>query len=138
MNYSPIYPDKNNFNEIINKNRNEFFRVFAEKFFHEEFWSELKINTDQKTAFIVGFYTVIESRCNTSSEETAKLVYNSIKDKCQVKETFDEFLVILKKMKLKCAKKGLIPFIKTNIEKNFEVFESLYALYEEKYAPKLL
>tara|TARA_Y100000816_G_C25729993_1_gene384496 strand:+ start:102 stop:518 length:417 start_codon:yes stop_codon:yes gene_type:complete len=137
MNYSPIYPDKNNFNDKINKNRNDFFKVFAEKFFHVDFWSELKINSDQKTAFIVGFYTVIESRCNTNSDETAKLVYNSIKEKCQVQETFDEFMLILEKMKLKCATKGLIPFIKTNIEKNFEVFESLYALYEEKYAPKL-
>ena len=138
MIYNPIYPNQNNFSEIINKNRSEFFRVFAEKFFHEEFWHEAKALSDQNVAFIIGFYTVIEERCNTKNKNTAELVFNSIKDKCHVHETLDEFQVIIEKMKYKCAKKGLVPFVKTNIQKNFELFESLYAMYEEKYAPKLL
>ena len=123
--------------EIIDKNKDNYFYKFADKFFGENAWISAKSNDDASIAFIVAFYTVIQSRCNANDDVASRIVYNSMKKKCNINENYDEFKKILEKFKLKSAAKGLIPFVKTKIEKNFEVFEQLYAMYEMKYVPML-
>ena len=125
------------YSEVIDRNKDKYFLDFAEKFFGEYIWLNAKSKDDTSTAFIVAFYTVIQSRCSADDSTSAKIVYKSMKQKCNITENYYEFKKVLEELKLKSASKGLIPFVKTNIEKQFEVFEQLYSMYEIKYAPML-
>ena len=116
----------------IYERRHEFYLNFANKFFTEEFWGEVLVDEKIACVYLCAFYSAIKNRCNTSVKETSEIVYNSLKSKCLKNQTYEDFYKILNKHNLKLGFKANIPFLNSELKKQFESFEYLYLSYERK------
>ena len=99
--------------EIIDKNKDSYFYKFADKFFGENAWTSAKSNDDASIAFIVAFYTVIQSRCNANDDVASRIVYNSMK---KIPEDFTS--VCARKFSGICNEKYFL----VRMRENFHIF----------------
>ena len=110
--------------------RHEFFKRFGDEFFHEEFW--IKVSQNQDTFFdatLCAFYSMVKARCDIDDNETSKIVFNSMKDKCKNFPSYDDFKQILDE---KLDETGSNSFSDEGIEKGMKAFEMLYMQWELK------
>ena len=121
-----------NFIPSVYERRDWYFLNFANKFFGKNFWNKVLDEDKVSCIFLCAFYTIVQTRCNLSKEETLRIIYNSLKEKFFTNETFEDFCIIFKKYNNKFGLKGLIPFFNSDIKKTFDNFEFLYLKYEEK------
>tara|TARA_Y100000992_G_scaffold298033_1_gene262551 strand:+ start:977 stop:1369 length:393 start_codon:yes stop_codon:yes gene_type:complete len=118
------------FIQSIYDKKDEFFKRFGNEFFDKEFW--VKLNQEQNTYFdatLCGFYNMVKARCDTDDNETSKIVYNSMKDKCKKFPSFKNFKKILDE---KLNETGSSSFSNDEIEKGMKAFEMLYMQWEVK------
>ena len=64
--------------ETIYLKRHEYFLNFANSFFTKEFWDQILQDHNPSCGFLSAFYTMVQARCDTSKEETSKIVFNSL------------------------------------------------------------
>ena len=110
--------------------RHEFFKRFGDEFFNEDFW--IKLIQNQGAIFeatLCAFYTMVKARCDIGDNETSKIVFNSMKDKCKNFPSFDDFKKILDE---KLNETGSSSFSNDEIEKGMKAFEMLYMQWELK------
>ena len=79
------------FEQSIYDKRNEFYKKFANEFFHKDFWKKVKEQDLQDCCFLCQFYKVIKFRCDTDDNETSKIAFDSMKKKCLGSLKYEKF-----------------------------------------------
>ncbi len=116
--------------ETIYLKRHEYFLNFANSFFTKEFWDQILQDHNPSCGFLSAFYTMVQARCDTSKEETSKIVFNSLKEKCLKNESYEGFIKVLDKNLKKMGAISIFPFFNRDLKKAFKSFELLYMQYE--------
>ena len=121
------------FNESINKDRENYFRYFAQKLFGDLFWVHVQSEQELSCHFLLAFHTLISNTCSLEKEDAMIIVYNSlIGDKLLFMLEVPDFKIYFEKEYTKFGKLSLIPFLNRKIKKNFQAFDDLYHMYETK------
>lgn len=121
------------YNISIDKDRDNYFRYFAQKFFGDLFW--FNVQTEEKTSsiFLLAFHTLILKTCELDKDTSLIIVYNSLFGKrISFNPDFDEFQIIFDKINSKFGKVSIIPLLNRNLKKTFESFEDMYHMFETK------
>ena len=63
------HPNINQFSKTIYLQRYEYFKFFAESYFHNSFWEDILKREKKSTNKLIAFFYLINHKCNTDKLE---------------------------------------------------------------------
>lgn len=125
------HPNINQFSETIYLQRYEYFKFFAESYFHDSFWKDILKREKKSTNKLIAFFYIINHKCQTDKSETSRITYKSLKKFIGNEYTLNEFINIFDDCHLGSGSISMfVPFLKLGQKRIFKEFENDYMKFE--------